>query len=127
MHNRVYPAGHVVWRIWWPPNGHDCRCTVIGMTAAQVKEQGLIVQQDDPTGQMIPLFDDGGALVSIIELRPDLGWANNVGLGLADSVAAAAVSKMANYPAWINSLVLESISTDNDAALLLATEGGNGN
>jgi hypothetical protein len=112
-----------MWRIWWPPNGHNCRCSVIGMTPEDMTELGLQVETVDPTGQQIPLYDDGGALTGMIELRPDPGWASNVGLGLAESAAAVVGAKIADYPAWISSLVLESIITDNDAALLLAAVG----
>lgn len=120
MHGKVWPAGHAIWRIWWPPNGHNCRCSVIGMTPEDMAELGLQVETVDPTGQQIPLFDEDGALKGMIELRPDTGWASNVGLGLAESAAAMAGGKIADYPAWIGSLVLESIITDSDAALLLA-------
>lgn len=32
MDGNVYPRGDAVWKIWWPPAGFNCRCTVIAVT-----------------------------------------------------------------------------------------------
>jgi SPP1 gp7 family putative phage head morphogenesis protein len=32
MHNFAAPIDDRIWEIWWPPNGHNCRCKVIAMS-----------------------------------------------------------------------------------------------
>lgn len=33
MDEKIYPKSDPIWKEWWPPNGHNCRCTVIPVTA----------------------------------------------------------------------------------------------
>jgi SPP1 gp7 family putative phage head morphogenesis protein len=53
------------WREHYPPNGFNCRCQVISLTAAQAKARG------------------GGATITIDPTgRPDTGWAQHPAYGL---------------------------------------------
>jgi len=33
MHDKVFPRNHPIWTTWWPPNGYNCRCRVVGVNA----------------------------------------------------------------------------------------------
>jgi len=66
MHGKVYSASDPIWDIWYPPNGFNCRCSVVSLSKRQVKEQGLKVE-DEPeytlnleTGELSPSFPDKG-------------------------------------------------------------------
>jgi uncharacterized protein with gpF-like domain len=42
MDGKIFPRNHPIWDTWWPPNGYNCRCTVVAVTnfeAAEVKDQ----------------------------------------------------------------------------------------
>jgi SPP1 gp7 family putative phage head morphogenesis protein len=61
MFYKVYPREHPVWEIWYPPNGFNCRCYVVGLTRADIDAGEWRVSQDMPT------------------VVPDEGWAYNFG------------------------------------------------
>jgi len=80
MDNRVWPAGHPMWDIWFPPNGYRCRCSVIGITARQAERQGLTVETDDPTNGLIePIDYKTGNRMPARQLLPDPGFNINAG------------------------------------------------
>jgi SPP1 gp7 family putative phage head morphogenesis protein len=33
MDGRIYPRNDPIWKEWWPPSGHNCRCTIIPVTS----------------------------------------------------------------------------------------------
>ena len=57
MDGKVYRADDPIWDQWYPPNGHNCRCSVVTLSARQVERRGLTVQTETP------------------EVTPDEGWA----------------------------------------------------
>lgn len=120
MGGRVFPAGSEIWRTWWPPNGHNCRCSVIGLTEEEVFTRGMNVEYNDPTGETYPLFDKNNNLKGYFQLKPDAGWASNVGMNFTEAMAEVAGKKIKDYPSWIASLTLQNIITDTDAELLLS-------
>lgn len=54
MDGKVFPADSPIWDTWFPPNGFRCRCTVKSLSAQQVKERGLTVEEKVPRGVMLP-------------------------------------------------------------------------
>lgn len=66
MEGRVYRADDPIWNVWYPPNGFNCRCTVVSLSPRQVEARGLRVDQDPParldtaTGELAPVFPDKG-------------------------------------------------------------------
>ncbi|MFZ5774035.1 MAG: phage minor head protein [Thermodesulfobacteriota bacterium] len=78
MNGLVYPAGHPFWNTWYPPNGFRCRCSVVPLTAGQVKSRGLTVRTEIP--QMIePIDPTTGNRMPAMQLLPDPGFAYNPG------------------------------------------------
>jgi SPP1 gp7 family putative phage head morphogenesis protein len=47
---RVYPVGDTFWRDHYPPNGWNCRCSVIQLSDDEVESLGLQVSADAPRG-----------------------------------------------------------------------------
>ena len=76
MDNRVYPVGHPIWQTWYPPNGHNCRCRVRAVTAAELAALGLTVSSDLPT--IRERMPDGR--VAEVPAVPDSGWQRNPGM-----------------------------------------------
>jgi SPP1 gp7 family putative phage head morphogenesis protein len=38
MHGRIYARNHPIWNTWWPPNGYNFYCKVIGVTVNQIRD-----------------------------------------------------------------------------------------
>lgn len=55
--NKVFPVDHQFWSQWWPPNGHNCRCSASFLTPEQVQDLGLRVEKDLPMARPSPGFD----------------------------------------------------------------------
>jgi len=78
MNGKVFPANHPFWDQWYPPNGFRCRCSVIPLTASQVKKRGLKVESDVP--EMIePIDPVTGNTMPAMQLLPDPGFAHHPG------------------------------------------------
>lgn len=41
MNGLIFAAGHRIWLLWWPPNGYNCRCTIIALTLEDAKALGI--------------------------------------------------------------------------------------
>ncbi|MEW5722881.1 MAG: PBECR2 nuclease fold domain-containing protein, partial [Thermodesulfobacteriota bacterium] len=66
MHGRIFPRNHPVWRTWWPPNGHRCRCTVSPVPKDEIKEEGPRIETETPVD-----------IATGRPIEPDPGWAGN--------------------------------------------------
>ena len=97
LHNKVFRYDDPIWDTLYPPNGWNCRCIVVALTAADLKEQKLEVSDsadglreisqevgvDKDTGEVIhrpgtryDFIDDAGNPQS---MTPDPGWSYNPG------------------------------------------------
>lgn len=77
MDRKVYPADHPVWDVWYPPNGHRCRCSVRALTAAELAGLGLEVATDFPARQVKRVDGSMGPKEMVL---PDEGWRRNAAL-----------------------------------------------
>jgi phage gp29-like protein len=48
MHGMVFAVDHPIWKTWWPPAGHNCRCEIAFITADEAKARGYA--GPEPTG-----------------------------------------------------------------------------
>lgn len=99
MNGRVWPALHPVWDTWFPPKGYRCRCSVIGLTAGQVKRRGLKVEKDDITNRLIePISPVSGEKMPGRQMLPDIGFEHNPGKliwgGLVDGSSRTVFKQM---------------------------------
>lgn len=77
LDGKIYHADSPVWRAIHPPNHHNCRSTLIGLTEAQARARGYKPGQPD----IIPP-----------EGQPEPGWSYNPATGLDDALNAAAAA-----------------------------------
>jgi hypothetical protein len=66
MHGKVFAIDHPIWKTWWPPAGHGCRCSIGVITAAAAKAEGYT--GPEPTGPW-PIAPDTG-----LPALPDPGF-----------------------------------------------------
>jgi len=57
MHGKVFAIDHPIWKTWWPPAGHNCRCYIGTIPAAEA--QALGYTGPEPTGPW-PIAPDTG-------------------------------------------------------------------
>jgi SPP1 gp7 family putative phage head morphogenesis protein len=41
MDGKIFAWDDPIWETWWPPNGHNCRCSVRALTESEMVERGL--------------------------------------------------------------------------------------
>lgn len=88
LHGQCFPASHPFWQSFYPPNGWNCRCSVIALSAAEVKARGIVINgygtlgermqmMSEVTGEMKPVatWTADGKTVS-----PDAGFSYNPGM-----------------------------------------------
>src|SRR5215213_2188606 len=66
MHGKVFAIDHPIWKTWWPPAGHNCRCRVEVVSAEEAKAEGYT--GPEPTGPW-PIAPDTG-----LPALPDPGF-----------------------------------------------------
>jgi SPP1 gp7 family putative phage head morphogenesis protein len=76
----IRPAADEFWKAHYPPNGHNCRCSVIALTPEQAKARG---------GAHKPVPPEGSA---------DKGWNYNPGQAFDDHLAKLAKAKEDKAP-----------------------------
>ncbi len=72
----IYPLDHDFWRTHYPPNGFNCRCTVVGLTEYDVLKRGNTVATEMPKSIEVALPDGRKEMVTP---GPDPGFEGNVG------------------------------------------------
>lgn len=80
LDGRVYRYDHPFWTVWYPPNGHRCRCSVRTLSAEDVQARGLTVETEDLTGHPLPVPGPDGQPVAEIPVWPDRGFEINPAL-----------------------------------------------
>lgn len=64
---KVYPKNHPYWNLWFPPNGYNCRCTVLEWDEAGLKRAGLVPESvlppDTPDAGFDGSFEQIGELL----------------------------------------------------------------
>src|SRR5262245_12427185 len=66
MHGKVFAIDHPIWKTWWPPAGHNCRCRIEAISAEEAKAEGY--EGPEPTGPW-PIAPDTG-----LPALPDPGF-----------------------------------------------------
>jgi hypothetical protein len=79
-HNTLLPADHPWWETHYPPNGWNCRCRVVSMSAREMERDGLAVTENpdmrmevktDPRTGEAALFPAG---IDRLGLQPGKVW-----------------------------------------------------
>lgn len=58
MDGYIAPVSHPIWKRWYPPNGHNCRCSAIALDERQAKARGYTGRVREPGADP----DDGFAV-----------------------------------------------------------------
>lgn len=77
-HNTVLPADDPWWDTHYPPNGWNCRCTVVSASARELKRDGLKVSER-PDGGTYDWLNPQTGVVEKVPKGIDPGWAYNPG------------------------------------------------
>lgn len=92
LNGRIFPADHPFWDTWYPPNGFNCRCGVVSLSAGEVRRRGLTVETHDPTGELVePPDPKTGGPLPARPLMPDPGWMINPGKSQWGGIVEAAL------------------------------------
>lgn len=62
MNGKIFRCDDPIWQTWYPPNGFNCRCTVVTVSREEMKRDGGILEPEAPVG-----------------LMPDQGWGDRSG------------------------------------------------
>ena len=86
LHGKIFPSDHEFWDTFYPPNGFNCRCTVITLSERQAK--GKTIEKYNPYGTLIEPIDPrtGGKMPARL-LMPDRGFEGHPKLDMGDVVS----------------------------------------
>lgn len=106
MDGTVLPVKHRWWLIHMPPNGYNCRCSVISLTTDEMEALGL-----KPTkGRALKLIGD-----------PDDGWSYNPGVAHLAKLEAIAVEQAGELPGDLARAAGQGLEASKRAAKQAAT------
>ena len=77
-HNTVLPADDPWWDTHYPPNGWNCRCTVVSMSRRELEREGLKVSRSPKVKTYEWINKKTGEVIDVPE-GIDPGWAYNPG------------------------------------------------
>lgn len=100
-HGVVLPADDPWWHTHYPPNGWNCRCTVMQLSRSALKRYGYQVTGSRPpfSYQKVPWVNKRTGKVHQIPRGIDPGWSHNVGnVSLEKDAAGAFISKIDRAP-----------------------------
>ena len=81
-HGTVLPVDHPFWQTHYPPNGWRCRCTVIQLSARQLRSRGYEVSEGPPpgSGRTREWVNTRTGEVQDVPVGIDPGWNHNTGV-----------------------------------------------
>lgn len=89
-HGTILPVGHVWWSTHYPPNGWNCRCTVISVSEDDLARNGWKVSAP-PGGGTVRREVPGRGIIEVPEgIDPGFGYNPGQGAQLRQAVARAA-------------------------------------
>lgn len=112
LHGIVFPADNPFWDSHYPPNGFNCRCTVIPLSEYQVKKEGLEVKEELP--KSFEYTDKRtGITQRIVKPQPDPGFAHNVGKDWIKSIENPLFDKLEKTDPNIAKPFIKKLIEDN--------------
>jgi SPP1 gp7 family putative phage head morphogenesis protein len=94
---KVFPVDHAFWKDHHPPNGWNCRCSVIQLSQDELEELGLSVSATAPTGTYAWTNPRTGK-VEQIPVGIDPGFNHNPGQARLEQLAKLAAEKAKALP-----------------------------
>lgn len=90
---KVLPVAHHWWQTHYPPNGYNCRCGVIQLSAEEVESLGLTVARQEPQDGFRKWTNPRTGDVHYIPNGLDPGFEHNAGKSHAQTLKALAAEK----------------------------------
>ncbi len=106
----VLPMDDAWWQQHTPPNGWNCRCSVVQLSAAQVRELGLEVAEKAPASKEREYTNPRTGEVSMVPEGVDPGWAYSPGASRAGRAVTQLANKAAEAPPEIGAAAMKALS-----------------
>lgn len=119
----VLPVSHVWWRTHYPPNGWNCRCSVIQLSDDDLADMGLQVT-DAPASATVPWTNPATGKVERIPEGIDPGWQTNIGEARNRALAKAVADKVKTYPANLQAPAAKGLEAAARAGKKAAADAG---
>lgn len=95
----ILPITDAWWQTHYPPNGWNCRCTVVQLSQDDLDDLGLSVTATAPNAGTVPWTNPNTGKVQQVPKGIDPGWAHNVGEVRTKALAKQLADKVKGYPA----------------------------
>jgi SPP1 gp7 family putative phage head morphogenesis protein len=106
----VLPWNDPWWETHYPPNGHNCRCSVIQLSAEQVRAMGLAVADAAPPVKTRDYTNPRTGEVSQVPEGIDPGFAHRPGASRAGQAAQQFAQKAADAPPEMGIRAMKTLS-----------------
>lgn len=113
-HNVVLPVEHPWWQTHFPPNGWNCRCTVVQLSERDLARRGLQVTPQPPEGPPSAFWRRGADRPEFVPRGIDPGFAYNPGIArarLSLEKAADSLARAAGVPGLLEPALADIIDT----------------
>ncbi len=119
----VLPVSDPWWKTHYPPNGWNCRCSVIQLSADDLADMGL-AESKRPKGGTYAWTNPATGKVERIPNGVDPGWQGNVGQARNNALAKAVTEKLASYPQAVRQAAAKGYEAAAKAGKAAAAEAG---
>lgn len=113
---KVLPVTHRWWHTHYPPNGYNCRCGVIQLSAEEAEALGLSLDQQAPTDGTYQWKNPRTGAVEHVPQGIDPGFAANVGRAYVANLQKLLREKVSRMPHAMRQAAQESIQKAEKAA-----------
>lgn len=121
----VLPVSHDWWATHYPPNGWNCRCSVIQLSEEELADLGMAVSADPPTSTVAWTNPRTGKTRKVPK-GVDPGWDYNVGAERAKLLAQTVADKLKGYPPGFSQAAAAGLAKAQEAGAKLAAEVAQG-
>lgn len=94
----ILPVGHSWWKAHYPPNGWNCRCGVLQLSAEDLEDMGLRPNKRAPAGGTRKWTNPRTGRTVDVEKGLDPGWNVNMGEQRLANLAKVAAEKVKALP-----------------------------
>lgn len=108
-HGTVLPWDHPWWRTHTPPNGWNCRCTVIQLSRRDLEKLGKSGPDDPPPSPTRSWTNPRTGEVLEVPVGVDPGWGYAPGRSRLDDLVGPLTEKLADAPAELGAAAWQSL------------------